>query len=92
MTDKIYNKLVQIMIKSVAHTVGPVAVMLANQVEGLTASPYKVTMDGDPVKIINILLEKYTRIIGPAAITLAKKGARSILKKNPKIIIPKELR
>lgn len=92
MTDKIYNKIVQHIIKSIANTVGPVAVMLAKQVEGLTTRPYKVTIEGDPIKVINVLLEKYTKIIGPAAVTLAKKATKPILEKNPKLKVPDGLR
>lgn len=91
MTDS-YQKLVDAIIKSVTRAVGPVAVMLANQVPGLTASPYKITIKGEPVKVIKELIKKYQKIIGPTAITLAKKGAAPIIKKNKKLKVPKELK
>ena len=92
MKNENYNELVKSIIKSVANTVGPVALMLANQVKGLTASPYKITINGDPVKVISNLLKTYKRIIGPTAITLTKKGIEQIIKKNKTLKIPDELK
>ncbi|MFQ6010044.1 MAG: hypothetical protein ACE5J7_02920 [Candidatus Aenigmatarchaeota archaeon] len=89
---KEYEELANAIIKSVTDTVGPVALMIANEVPGLTASPYKVTIEGDPVKAINMLIEKYVKVIGPSAVTLAKHGAEPILKKNKRLRLPKILK
>lgn len=87
-----YEELANAIIKSVTKTVGPVALMVANQVPGLTASPYKVTIKGSPVKVIDTLIGEYAKIIGPSALTLAKHGAEQVLKKNKKLKVPKKLK
>jgi len=89
---EIYNQLAKQIVQSVTAIVGPVAVMLANQVDGLTASPYKVTIQGNSVKVIQDLLDRYTEIIGKSAITIAKKSTRDLLFKNKNLKIPKELK
>ncbi len=86
-----YNELAMAIIKSVTNTVGPVAIMLANQISGLTASSYKVTVEGDPERVIGELINTYSRVVGPVAITLARRGAGPVLEKNKGLKVPKEL-
>lgn len=87
-----YNEIVTATVKAVSVVVGPVAVMLANQIPGLTVSAYKSTIEGDPLKVIDELLETYKKIIGPVALTLAKHAARAILETNPGLKLPGQLR
>lgn len=87
-----YNEVANAIIKAVTNVVGPVALMLANQVPRLNASPYKVTIKGHPSEVIDELVEKYVKIMGPTAVTIAKKGISPMLEKNKDLDIPKKLR
>ena len=86
-----YTRLARAIIESMESIIGPVARTQANNVEGLRVNN-KVTIDGDPQTTIKKLIEKYCSLMGPVAITIAKKGARQIMEKNPKLKVLKELR
>ena len=92
MSKKNYEKLAKAIIDEVNNIVGPVAIMQANTVKGLKASTEEVQIKGDPIKIISNLIEAYKTIMGDVAITLAKRGAAPVLKKNPKLKVPEELK
>ena len=89
---KIYEKLAKAIIEEINSVIGPVAIVQANTVKGLKASTRKVQITGVPVKVISDLVDAYKTIIGDVAITIAKKGAKSIIEKNPKLKVPKELK
>ncbi len=89
---EVYEILAKAIIDEVNRIVGPVAIMQANTVKGLKATTKKVQIKGDPIKIISNLIEAYKTIMGDVAITLAKRGAKAILEKNPGLKVPKELR
>ncbi len=89
---EIYEILAKAIIDEVNRIVGPVAIMQANTVKGLNATTKKIQIKGDPIKIISNLIEAYKTIMGDVAITLAKRGAKAILEKNPGLKVPKELR
>ena len=86
------EKLAKAIIDEVNRIVGPVAIMQANTVKGIKATTKGVQIEGNPVKIISNLIEAYKTIMGDVAVTLAKRGASSMLKKNPKLKVPKGLR
>ena len=90
--EKAYEKLVKAIIDQTKSIIGPVAIMQANTVKGLEATTTKARITGDPLKVISNLINAYKTIIGGVAITLAKKAAKSIIEKNPKLKVPKELR
>ena len=90
--EKVYEKLVKAIIDQTKSIIGPVAIMQANTVKGLEATTTKARITGDPLKVISNLINAYKTIIGSVAITLAKKAAKSIIEKNPKLKVPKELR
>ena len=89
---KVYEKLAKAIIEEIKDVIGPVAIVQANTVKGLKASTRKIQITRDPTKVISELVDAYKTIIGDVAITIAKKGAKSILEKNPKLKVPKELR
>lgn len=72
--------------------IGPIAIMLANKVPGLTASSYKVAITGDPEKVTTDLLNSYKKVIGASAVTIAQKSVASLLHEYPNLKVPKELR
>ncbi len=89
---KDYEKLAKAIIGEVNNIVGPVAIMQANTVKGLKATTEEVQIKGDPIKIISNLIEAYKTIMGDVAITLAKRGAKTFLEKNPKLKVPAKLK
>ena len=79
-------------IDKIGSIIGPVAIIQANTVKGLKASVKKVQIKGNSLKVISDLVNAYKTIIGDVAVTLAKKAAKPILEKNPKLKVPKELK
>ena len=90
--EKAYEELAKAIIDQTKSIIGPVAVMQANTVKGLKASTTEARITGDPLKVISGLINAYKTIIGSVAVTLAKKGAKSIIENNPKLKIPDELK
>ena len=62
-------------IKEIEKIIGPVAKTQANQVNGLHINK-KITLTGNHKKILNNLILRYQSIIGPVALTIAKKSSR----------------
>ncbi len=89
---KTYEKLAKAIVDEVNKVIGPVAIMQANTIKGLKASTKGVQITGDPQKAISNLLNSYKTIVGDVAVTLAKKGAAPVLKKNPKLKVPAKLK
>jgi len=87
-----YEKLAKAIIDEINSIIGPVAIMQANTVKGMKASVQGVKITANPEKAVSGLLKAYKTIIGEVAVTLAIKGAKKILKKNPRLKVPKELR
>lgn len=82
-----YNDLVKGMVQQMETIIGPVAIRQANQISGLETNGETI-IKGNPARIVKQLIEKYMVITGPVALTLAKKAARPILKKDPKLKVP----
>ena len=96
MRKAIYEKYEKVIITIVNQTnqiIGPVAIVQANNVKGLKVTAAgDISIKGDPVEKIRKLIKAYEILIGPVAITIAKRGITPILEKNPKLKIPKEFR
>jgi len=90
--EKVYEKLTKAIIDETGSVIGPVAIVQANTVKGLKASTKEVHIKGNPLKIISSLVSAYKAIIGDVAVTLAKKAAKPILEKNPKLKVSNELK
>ncbi|MBU2561170.1 MAG: hypothetical protein KKD17_02650 [Nanoarchaeota archaeon] len=86
-----YTLLIRGIIEQMETIIGPVAMAQARQVEGLEIGK-KIAIKGDPQKAIHDLLDRYKSLMGPVAITIAKKGAKQVLEKNPGLKVPAELR
>ncbi len=71
-----------------------IAIRLAEGVKGLNISydGMVISYVGNPIKLIEKLTERYERIEKGVAITLAKKAIEPIIKENPELKIPDELR
>jgi len=92
MSKKDYEQLAMAIIRETDRMMGPVAIVLANTVRGLKASIKKAQIKGDSLKVISQLIEAYRAMAGDVALTLAKKAAAPILKKNPGLKVPEELK
>ncbi len=90
-SQKAYEDVVRGVVGKIEGIIGPVAVKQAESVENLSVKP-AVSIDGDPIKVIDRLLDKYTLLIGPVALTIARAGIREILEKNPKMKLPARLK
>ena len=88
----IEKKLISNTIQIMKKTTGPVAITLANKVNGLKVSSEGeiIELKGEPIKIFRNIIEVYSKITGPVAKTLAKKASEFILSEYPSINVPKE--
>ena len=79
--------------KGINAIIGPVAIMQANNVKGLSVTATgKVEIEGDPIKKIEQLVKAYEVLIGPVAITIAKRAIKPFLEKNKGLKIPQKLK
>jgi hypothetical protein len=89
---QVYADLITQIVREMQKIMGPVAVTLANKVPGLNVGEKKVSITGNPEKVIFGLLEQYMKIVGNVAITIAKKQSAFFAAKYPNLKVPKELR
>jgi len=68
-----YKDTIKKIIKEMEKIIGPVAKTQANQVNGLHINK-TITLTGDPKKIMDNLILRYKSIMGPVALTIAKKA------------------
>lgn len=90
-SEIVYVELIATIVQKMRGIIGSVAVVQANKVSGLKIDG-GITLEGDPVRILDALLSSYKGIIGPVAIALAKQAVKSVLEKNPKLKVPKALK
>lgn len=90
--DRVYEELAKVIIDETKSIIVPVAIVQANTVKGLKTTTAKVQIKNTPIKVISDLINAYKTIIGDVAFTLAKKAAKPILEKNPKLKVPDELK
>jgi len=85
-----YEELVKAIVDEMKKIIGPVAVTQANLVDGLEFKD-KVVIKGKPELVVAGLVNRYKSLVGPVAWTIAKKGVKKALEKNPRLKVPKEL-
>jgi hypothetical protein len=76
-----YTELAKAIIKQMETIVGPVAKTQANKVEGMKVN-HDITIKGNPQKAIKGLLDKYRSLMGPVAITIARKAVENARSKD----------
>jgi hypothetical protein len=90
-----YEDLMTAIIKTQVNIIGPgIAIRLAKEIKELEIS-YNgtvVSYEGDPVKLIQDLVKIYKKVERGVAITLAKKAIQPILKENPELKVPDDLK
>ena len=93
MEKTVYAKMVNSIVKEITTIIGPVAIVQANNVKGLSVTATgNVDIKGDAVKKIEQLVKAYEVLIGPVAITIAKRAVKTFLEKNKRLQIPEKLR
>lgn len=97
MAEDVYKKLIRGIVIQIRKNVGGAAITQANTIDGLKVIVIKDKIKGikltkDPVKVTGDLVEKYVKIMGPVALTMAKKVTDPILKKNPELKFPEILK
>ena len=91
MKEATCEEAVKQIIEQMKMIIGPVAITQANLVKGLSANK-KVKITGEGYNIISQLVERYKLIMGQVALTIAKRSLKELLRKNPKLKVPEELR
>lgn len=93
MVKTIYKKIINSIVKGITAIIGPVAIVQANNVKGLSVTATgNVDIKGDAVKKIEQLVKAYEVLIGPVAITIAKRAVKPFLEKNKGLKVPEKLR
>lgn len=82
-----YQSLIEAIVKEMQHVVGDVAVVQANAVPALVATEKRV-MPKNQKTITIELVGRYKRLIGPVAITIAKRAAQKVAQKYKGLKIP----
>ena len=89
-----YEDLIMAIVKMQGKVIGlGIALHLARGVLGLEISEDGVaaTYDGDPVTILENLVERYRKVERDVAITLAKKAIEPLIKESPDLKVPEVL-
>lgn len=89
--EKLTKALIKDIVKEMQHIIGDVAIVQANLVPGLTIN-HEIIITIDPSIVTEKLIERYQRLMGPVAITIAKKGAQKATKKWKGLTIPEILK
>ena len=97
MVEDVYKKLIMGIVIQTRKNVGGAAITQANTIDGLKVIVIKdkikdIEITDDPIKVTGDLVEKYIKIMGPVALTIAKKVTDPILKENPELKLPEILK
>ncbi len=79
--------LIEAIVKEMQRVVGDVAVVQANAVPALVATEKRVMPKSQQTIMIE-LVGRYKRLIGPVAITIAKRAAQKVAQKHKELVIP----
>ena len=85
--QKSHQLLIEAIVKEMQHVVGDVAVVQANAVPALAMTKKRIVPKSQQA-IITELVERYKRLIGPVAITIAKRAAQKAAQKHKGLKIP----
>ena len=69
------------------------AIRKARKVPGITAdnTGTVVKLEGDPAQIVDNLIAEYEALSGEAAVRFSMQAGESIIKENPKLVLPERL-
>jgi len=89
-----YEDLIMAIVKTQAKVIGlGIALHIARGIQGLDISEDGVaaTYDGDPITILENLVERYRKVERDVAITLAKKAIEPLIAESPELKVPEVL-
>jgi predicted Zn-dependent protease len=77
----VYAQIVESIIRHQEAIIGPVAVEQAEHVQGLQVdwAQHQVTVSGDPVSVIDNLVQAYKNLFGQISVEVSKEAAGSLL-------------
>lgn len=74
-----YNTIISSILKEQKSVIGPLAIELANTVEGLKVEGVnEVKIKGDPKNVIKALVKEYESLFGHASVEVCKDAVRTI--------------
>lgn len=88
-----HDKIAEKIIEGQEEIIGPLAVEQAQKVPGLSVDwdKHEVTIQGDQKEVIDRLVQRYSRIFGPASIEVCRNAARQLATQVPAADLPKTL-
>lgn len=90
---EIYRELIERVVQGMRAIIAGVAITQANVVAGLAVSKdgLIIKIEREPADVLEDLVSRYERIMGPVAIRLAKKAIRPALEKERDLKLPNKL-
>lgn len=74
----IYAQAVQFIIKEQQNIIGPLALLQAQKVAGLSASSDEVKIQGDGKQVLEHLVEQYEKIFGKTSVEVCKQAIQPL--------------
>lgn len=90
----VYSQIVVKIIKGQENIIGPIAVEQSQRVDGLDVDWGKqtATITGDPIKVIDELIEKYKELFGQISVEVSKDAVASLVDKLPSNGLPENFK
>jgi len=90
----IYSQIVESIIRHQEAIIGPVAIEQAEQIAGLTIDWPKrqIGIQGDPVQVIDTLVQAYKSLFGQISVEVSKEAASSLIGRLQPDRLPQTLR
>jgi hypothetical protein len=90
----VYSQIVQSIIRHQEAIIGPLAVEQAQQIRDLHVQwdKHEVTIDGDPIKVIDNLVQAYKQLFGQISVEVSKEAASTLLGRLQADRLPQTLR
>jgi len=81
MTTDVYSQIVESIIRHQEAIIGPVAIEQAEQISGLRVDwdHHEVTISGDPIHVIDMLVQAYKNLFGQISVEVSKEAASALI-------------
>lgn len=88
-----YSQMIKNIIQAQTEVIGPIAVDQANYVEGLSVNnKLEVSLTGDPLKVIDALVEQYKSLFGQISVEVCKEAVGRVAQSITADKLPVSLR
>jgi len=94
MSSDVYAQIAESIIKHQEAIIGPVAIEQAEQVPHLHVDwpRHEISIDGDPVSVIDNLVQSYKQLFGQISVEVSREAAASLLGQLQPNSLPQTLR